>query len=233
METEPASRQLANSPTLSMMATQAGIILGTAAYMSPEQAKGLPADHRSDVFSFGVVLYEMLTGRQPFQGETAPDVLASVLVRDAGSLAARRPDVTPRVSDLIRRCLEKSPEAPLAGDWRPARGNRSDRGGAKNTGIFPGAATPPRPLWRRAIPVALTAIVAGALAGAAGWSLRPLAVPAVTRFSFLLPEGQTFTAPGRHKRDRVAGWRRDRVRRKRPVVSPTDVAVGGKADSGH
>src|SRR5205823_6515776 len=71
------------SPTLSLMATQAGIILGTASYMSPEQAKGFPADQRSDIFSFGVVLFEMLTGRQPFHGETAPEILASVLIRDA------------------------------------------------------------------------------------------------------------------------------------------------------
>ena len=91
MENERTAGSTADSPTLSMMASQAGIILGTAAYMSPEQAKGFPADHRSDVFSFGVVLYEMLTGRQPFQGETAADVLASVLVRDPeiGAAAGR------------------------------------------------------------------------------------------------------------------------------------------------
>ena len=92
-----------------MMATNAGIILGTAAYMSPEQAKGFAADHRSDVFSFGVVLYEMLTGRQPFQGDTAPDVLASVLVREP-ELAAAAGRSNPRIPDLLRRCLEKSPK---------------------------------------------------------------------------------------------------------------------------
>src|SRR5438876_7295826 len=67
---------LTNSPTLGMMATQAGVILGTAAYMSPEQAQGLAADPRSDVFSFGSVVSEMLTARQPFQGDTAGGLLA-------------------------------------------------------------------------------------------------------------------------------------------------------------
>src|SRR5947207_5740276 len=82
MEGEPAAANVSFSPTLSIMATQAGVILGTAAYMSPEQAKGFPADQRSDVFSFGCVLYEMVTGRQAFQGDTAAEVLASVLVRE-------------------------------------------------------------------------------------------------------------------------------------------------------
>src|SRR5215204_6099213 len=68
MDGTAAASNLTHSPTLSMMATQAGVILGTAAYMSPEQAKGLPADQRSDVFAFGSVMYEMLTSRQPFKG---------------------------------------------------------------------------------------------------------------------------------------------------------------------
>src|SRR6476659_5946475 len=101
MENEAVSGTADNSPTLSMMATQAGLILGTAAYMSPEQAKGLPADHRSDVFAFGTVLFEMLTGRQPFHGETAPDVLASVLVR-APDLESLPPRLNPRLHELLR-----------------------------------------------------------------------------------------------------------------------------------
>src|SRR5215813_11771269 len=109
MEDAPANATISNSPTLSLAATRVGIILGTAAYMSPEQAKGFSADTRSDVFSFGCVLYEMLTGRQAFQGETSAEVLASVLVRDP-DFKLLPPDLTPRFYDLLRRCLEKSPK---------------------------------------------------------------------------------------------------------------------------
>src|SRR4030095_10639505 len=71
-----------NSPTILTAATNGGMILGTAGYMSPEQARGHSADERSDIFSFGCVLYEMLTGRQAFPGDTVSDVLASILARE-------------------------------------------------------------------------------------------------------------------------------------------------------
>src|SRR5689334_789310 len=76
---DPVSGSMQDSPTLSMAMTRAGMILGTAAYMSPEQAKGKPADRRADIWAFGVVLYEMLVGRQAFTGDTAAETLASVL----------------------------------------------------------------------------------------------------------------------------------------------------------
>ena len=100
---------LANSPTLTAIGTAAGVILGTASYMSPEQARGLVADHRSDIFSFGVVLYEMLTGRQPFRGDTVSDVLASILAREP-DLNALPPTLAPRLSELVTRCMEKHPK---------------------------------------------------------------------------------------------------------------------------
>src|SRR6185436_10721498 len=75
----PASAHTPNSPTLSLAATRAGVILGTAAYMSPEQAKGKPVDRRADIWAFGVVLAEMLTGKRLFSGEDMSEILASVI----------------------------------------------------------------------------------------------------------------------------------------------------------
>ena len=91
---------------------EAGVILGTAAYMSPEQARGQPADKRADVWAFGVVLYEMLTGRRAFEGETISDVLAKVIERepDWTALPASTP---PRLRELLRRCVRKDPKTRL------------------------------------------------------------------------------------------------------------------------
>ena len=97
---------MANSPTLSGMATQAGVILGTAAYMSPEQAKGQRVDRRADIWAFGCVLYEMLSGRKPFEGETISDVLAAVIRADPDWTAI--PETTPQaIRKLVYRCLQK------------------------------------------------------------------------------------------------------------------------------
>jgi Tol biopolymer transport system component len=105
----------ANSPTLTISPTRAGMILGTAAYMAPEQARGQAVDRRADIWAFGVVLYEMLTGRQAFPGETITDVLAAVVTKE--------PDwdrVPMKVRRLLQSCLQKDPKQRLQaiGDWR-------------------------------------------------------------------------------------------------------------------
>jgi len=187
MENERTASSMSDSPTLSMMASQAGIILGTAAYMSPEQAKGFPADHRSDVFSFGVVVYEMLTGRQPFQGDTAAEVLASVLVRDP-ELSRLPAGLNPRLGDLIRRCLEKSAKR----RWQAIGDVRAEiEAIAAMPEVMPAASlpvAPPRPLWRRALPVAVAAVVTGGMTAAAAWYFKPAPLREVARLVIALPE---------------------------------------------
>jgi eukaryotic-like serine/threonine-protein kinase len=107
LEENPAVTNGANSPTVSAMPTRAGIILGTAAYMSPEQARGVAVDRRTDIWSFGVVMFEMLSGRPAFQGETTSDTLASVLKLDPDWSAL--PASTPSSIDrLLHRCLTKN-----------------------------------------------------------------------------------------------------------------------------
>jgi serine/threonine protein kinase/Tol biopolymer transport system component len=105
---EPGAARTQDSPTLTMNATQVGAILGTAAYMSPEQARGRTVDRRADIWAFGVVLYEMLSGKDLFAGDTVADVLAAVVVRE--------PDwksVPALVQPLLRHCLEKDPKRRL------------------------------------------------------------------------------------------------------------------------
>ncbi len=110
---DPRDPRLSQSPTLLHSSpTIAGVILGTAAYMSPEQARGKSVDKRSDVFAFGCLLYEMLTGHQAFEGETVSDTLASVLKTQPD--LTQLPSETPRaVRDLLKRCLEKDPKLRL------------------------------------------------------------------------------------------------------------------------
>jgi serine/threonine-protein kinase len=101
--------EVARAATL-VEATEAGALLGTVAYMSPEQARGQTVDHRSDVFALGCVLYEMLGGTRPFTGETAADILAAVLSSHPCHLVERRPEVPPGLDAVVRRCLAKRPD---------------------------------------------------------------------------------------------------------------------------
>jgi serine/threonine protein kinase len=168
------------SPTV----TRAGILLGTAAYMSPEQAKGRSADKRSDVWAFGCVLYEMLTGRRAFSGENVSETLTSVM-RDPPDWTAWPQTVPPHIRVLVEECLQKNPRDRIA-DISTARFVMNER----RATLTPPIAMPQR-AWKRA---ALVATIAG-LAGFAGWSVRPSgnkAVTAVTRFSIALGEDQRF-----------------------------------------
>jgi eukaryotic-like serine/threonine-protein kinase len=109
IEGDAASVDISTSPTMSRMATLAGVLLGTAAYMSPEQAKAKAVDRRADIWAFGCVLYEMVTGKMAFQGETVTDTLAAVIKDDPDW--SQLPLNTPsRVRVLLQRCLQKDPK---------------------------------------------------------------------------------------------------------------------------
>jgi serine/threonine protein kinase len=112
LEGDPASMDISSSPTITRMATQAGIILGTAAYMSPEQAKGKSVDRRTDIWAFGCVLYEMLTGKMAFNGETVTDTLAAV-IRAEPEWTLLPANTPARIRELLQRCLKKDPRQRL------------------------------------------------------------------------------------------------------------------------
>jgi len=192
LDTSPSSPHMSHSPTLSLAGTVAGMVLGTAAYMSPEQAKGLPADQRSDVFSFGCVLYEMLVGRQAFQADTAAESLAAVLMRSP-DLQALPATVPPRLRALVHRCLEKDPKRrwQAVGDLRYELEAIAVDPNA-TTVVAPAAApvATTTPGWRRAFPALLAAAVAGILASLiTWWSVADRARPlGVTRFSLAVDD---------------------------------------------
>src|SRR5262249_30973613 len=117
IERQASTSALTMSPTLSVQATYAGVILGTAAYMSPEQARGKPVDRRTDIWAFGCVLFEMLAGRPSFAGEDVVQVLGAVVHTEP--IWTVLPDATPpAVRMTLRRCLEKDPKRRIrdAGD---------------------------------------------------------------------------------------------------------------------
>ena len=162
------------SPTLTIAATQAGLIMGTAGYMSPEQAAGKPVDKRSDVWSFGVVLWEMLTGRRLFEGETVSHTLADVL-RSPIDFDAFPSQVPHAIRDLVGRCLDRNTRNRLRdiGEARLAieRGLKALETGPAETGRAPAAK------WTRVVPWAVAAVsvlVAGVLlAMLAPWRTAP------------------------------------------------------------
>src|SRR5262249_30334743 len=157
---EGRSSNAATSPTLTAHATQMGVIIGTAAYMAPEQARGKTVDRRADVWAFGVVLFEMLTGRRAFDGNETSDVLAAVLRQDVD--LSRLPAATPAsIRRLLDRCLRKDRRDRL-GDMSAVRLELLD---ASNE---PASASSPA-RSRTTMTIVATAAVTAAIVGGAAW----------------------------------------------------------------
>lgn len=181
-----APESLAESPTRAPDMTRAGVLVGTAAYMSPEQARGMPVDKRADIWAFGVVLYEMLSGRRAFGGETATDVLAQVIERDPDWEAVHT-DTPGSVRKLLRRCLSKDPRDRL----RDIGDARLEILEARDQGDEDVAMGLPRRRW-----LLPTGVAAGLAVGIAigfvlssGFRQEPIAgAPSPATFSLALPE---------------------------------------------
>ena len=180
---------MSQSPTMSARMTAAGMLLGTAAYMSPEQARGKPVDKRADIWAFGVVLWEILTGKRLFEGETVTDLLAAVLRQDItwDALPASTP---PALQRLLRRCLERDPHKRLRDIGEARLVLESVAAGENDSGapVAAGATGRPQTILRILWLAAAVALVVAA--GAAGWmagATRRLPPLPVTRLAITLP----------------------------------------------
>ena len=180
---------LSNSPTMSIAATQQGLILGTAGYMSPEQANGEVADKRADIWSFGVVLFEMLTGRPLFTGKTVSYILADVL-RTEPNWKSLPADLHPRVRMILERSLEKEAKNRLSGisDARV----EIQKALADPSGATLASASGAAKAKRASILPWVAAVVLAAITGFTVWSFRPVEPRPVSRWSYILPDGIQF-----------------------------------------
>jgi serine/threonine protein kinase len=195
---EPAvgtSSTLSLSPTITTPAmTQVGLILGTAAYMSPEQAKGRAADKRSDVWAFGCVLYEMLSGRRAFDGEDIVDTLGAVTRLDP-DWTVLPAGVPLAIRTLIQRCLAKDRRQRIA-DMSVVSFVMTEKASlepAQTSTLASGTSG-----QKRVLPVAAAVVVTAVLVGIGAWSLAPSPPDSrVVKFSLTLPEGQRFPGNSR------------------------------------
>ena len=194
---DPIQSPMSMSPTLTAQMTQAGVLLGTAAYMSPEQAKGRVVDKRSDIWSYGVVLWEMLTGRDLFEGETVPERLGAIFRQeiDLGELPLETPLLLRR---LIERCLERDPKRRLRdiGEARVAieRIIEGEEASIEETL----SKAPPEKSPSRWVPIGVTGVLCALLAAGAVYLLEPAPPPEPVRKLDLVAEGVDaawFTAP--------------------------------------
>ena len=196
-EASDASASMSPTISLTAAATQIGMVIGTAAYMAPEQAKGKVVDKRVDVWAFGAVLYEMLTGRKMFEAVEVSEMLASVLLKDP-DFSNVDDQVPAHLQSVLRRCLVKDPNERMRdiGEARIAFGQ-----GSLNLPAHVSDAASPVGLrfWQRPVPAILAALALVGMTGLGGWGLRPSSVPEVSRFRIGLVEDANFLPTNRRR----------------------------------
>ena len=177
-------------------ATAAGMVIGTVGYMSPEQLRGGVADSRSDIFSLGVVLHEMLSGKRPFDGNTPADIMSAILKDDPADLPSTERRIPPALARIVGRCLEKAPAARFqsARDLAFALDALTSPTDSAPFAAESGAAEPGRVQRGRAVPLGvavLAAVIAGLAAGNVAWRLKPASADQtrVAKLSIAFPEG--------------------------------------------
>ena len=188
---------LSDAPTLTAMSTEEGSILGTPAYMSPEQARGKAVDKRTDIWAFGCVLYEILTGKRAFRGETVSDTIAAVLEREP-DWRALSPATPAKIRDLLRRCLQKDSQHRLR-DIGDARIEIEEASAAPAIAVPTATAKGIRALGRRALIFSVGALlIAVIVTGLAIFNLKPAPTTppkSVSRFTITIPPGQQLAVP--------------------------------------
>ncbi len=219
-QTESAAVASSDAPTVAA-ATDPGVVLGTVGYMSPEQVRGKPTDARSDIFSFGAILYEMLTGSRAFRGESGVEIMNAILREDPPELSETNRNVSPALERIVRHCLEKSPDE----RFQSARDLAFDLETVSGSGV--GAARPmpfPRRFLHRFAPIGI-AVAAAALIAIAFFAGRRIgtggakpSAPVFHRLTFrngrvhsarFAPDGQTvlYTASWDGKPDQIFSTR--------------------------
>ncbi len=182
---------LADSPTISVAATQQGVILGTAAYMSPEQAKGRPVDKRADIWAFGVVLFEILTGKSLFSGEDVTSTVARVLEREP-DFSTLPQNLHPRIQFMIERCLKKDPKDRYSAISDARVDIQEVLADPRGVLVQPVTTVESRNRLWTVFFWLMTVVVFSIITGAVIWNMRKPELRQVTRFQYELPKDRRF-----------------------------------------
>jgi eukaryotic-like serine/threonine-protein kinase len=190
--------------------TEPGVVMGTMGYMSPEQVRGKPADFRSDIFAFGAILHEMLSGKRAFHGDTAADTMSSILTKEPPDLSTTNRDIHPGLDRIVRHCLEKNPEErfhsahDLAFDIEALSGISGPR---PIPAVLPSAKRPIPWFLPAAAAALIAAAIAGSLAYRSGKKAGYVPPPSFFQLSFQRGEvGGSFFAPDGHTVVYSAAW---------------------------
>jgi Tol biopolymer transport system component len=182
---KPSGEEGEKTDLQTISATEPGVVLGTMGYMSPEQVRGKPADRRSDLFSFGAILYEMLSGQRAFRGDTAADTITAILTKEPPDLAQTNKDVHPGLDRIVRHCLEKNPEERFESARDVAFDLEALSGLSGPATAVPSAAARKSRVWPLVAGAVLaTAIVVGASAYLAGRKAGDQPPPSFRQLTF-------------------------------------------------